>query len=64
MAWQKRHLYGKRSLVETAISRIKRINGGRLSSSPSGAKQNEVAICIKIANRNMTLARPVSVRVR
>jgi hypothetical protein len=29
MAWQRRHGYGKRSLVETAISRLKRINGGR-----------------------------------
>jgi Transposase DDE domain len=64
MAWQKRHRYGKRSLVETAISRIKRINGGRLTSRTFGAQQNEAAIHIKIANRNMTIARPVSVRVR
>jgi hypothetical protein len=64
MAWQRRHRYGKRSLAETAISRIKRINGGRLSSKTFGAQQNEVAIHVKIANRNMTLARPVSVRVR
>ena len=64
MAWQKRHRYGKRSLVETAISRIKSINGGRLTSRTFGAQQKEVAIHIKIANRNMTLARPVSVRVR
>jgi hypothetical protein len=64
MAWQKRHRYGKRSLVETAISRIKRINGGRLTSRTFGAQQNKVAMHITIANRNMTLARPVSVRVR
>ena len=64
MAWQKCHRYGKRSLVETAISRIKRINVGCLSSRTFGARQNEVAIHIKIANRNMTLARPVSVLVR
>jgi len=64
MAWQKRHRYGKRSLVETAISRIKSINGGRLTSRTFGAQQNEVAIHIKIANRSMTLARLVSVRVR
>jgi hypothetical protein len=63
MAWQKRHGYGKRSLVETAISRIKRINGGRLTSRTFGAQKNEVAIHITIANRNITLARPVSVRV-
>jgi hypothetical protein len=63
MAWQKRHGYGRRSLVETAISRIKRINGGQLTSRTFGAQQNEIAIHITIANRNMTLARPVSVRV-
>ena len=64
MAWQRRHGYGRRSLVETAISRIKRINGGRLTSRTFGAQQNEVAIHVKIANRNMMLARPQSERVR
>jgi len=43
--------------------RIKRINSGRLTSRTFGAQQNEVAILITIANRNKTLARPVSVRV-
>ena len=64
MAWQQRHGYGKRSLVETAISRINRINGGRLTSRTFGAQQNEVAIHVKIANHNMMLARPQSERVR
>lgn len=64
MAWQQRHGYGKRSLVETAISRIKRINDGRLTSRTFGAQQNEIALHIKIANRNVTLARPTSERVR
>jgi hypothetical protein len=64
MAWQRRHGYGKRSLVETAISRIRRINGGRLNSRTFGAPQNEVAIHITIANRNMTIARPISERIR
>ena len=63
MAWQRRHGYGKRSLVETAISRIKRINGGRLTSKSFGTQQTEVALHIKIANRNMTLARPTSMCV-
>jgi hypothetical protein len=40
------------------------IIGGRLTSRTFGAQQNEVAIHIKIANRSMTLARLVSVRVR
>jgi hypothetical protein len=64
MAWQRRHRYGKRSLVETAISRIKSINDGRLTSRTFGAQQNEVALHTKIANRNMQVARPVSERVR
>ena len=63
MAWQRRHRYGNRSLVETAISRIKRINSGRLTSRTFGAQQNEVAIHVKIANHHMTIARPASVRV-
>ena len=64
MAWRQRHGYGKRSLVENAISRVKRINDGRLTSRTFGSQQNEIAIHIKIANRNMLVARPVSERVR
>jgi hypothetical protein len=64
MAWQRQHRYGRRSLVETAISRIRRIDGGRLTSRTLEAHQNEVAIPIKIANRNMLLARPQSQRIR
>ena len=64
MAWQRRHGYGKRSLVETAFSRIKTINDGRLTSRTFGSQQNEIAVHIKIANRNMLIARPVSERVR
>jgi hypothetical protein len=64
MAWQRQHRYGRRSLVETAISRIRRINGGRLTSRTFGAQQNEVAIPVKIANRNMLIARPQSQRIR
>ncbi len=62
--WQRRHGYGKRSLVETAISRIKKITGGCLTSRTFGSQQNEVAIHIKIANRNMQVARPMTERVR
>jgi len=64
MAWQKRHGYGRRSLVETAISRIKRINDGRLTSRTFGAQQNEIAIHVAIANRQMLIARPCSERLR
>ena len=36
MAWQRRHGYGKRSLAETAFSRIKTINNGRFTSRTFG----------------------------
>lgn len=53
----------ERSLVETAISRIKKINDGGLTSRTFGAQQNEVAIHIAIANRKMLIARPLSERI-
>ncbi len=64
---QKPHHPGQvaiRALMETAISRIKRINDGRLISRTFGTQQNEVAIYIAIANRNMQVARPLTRRVR
>lgn len=64
IAWQRRLGYGKRSLVETAISHIKKINDGRLTSRTFGSQHNEIAIHIKIANRNMLVARPLTERVR
>lgn len=41
MAWQRRHGYGNRPLVETAISRIKKINDGRLTSRTFGPQQTK-----------------------
>lgn len=63
MAWQRRNGYGRRSLGETAISRVKRIDDGRLTSRTFGSQQNEIAIHIAIANKHMLIARPQSVRV-
>jgi hypothetical protein len=37
---------------------------GRITSRTFGAQQNEIAIHIKIASCHMTIARPVSERVR
>ena len=51
-------------MVETAFSRIKTINHGRLTSRTFGSQHNEIAVHIKIANRNMLIARPMSERVR
>jgi hypothetical protein len=38
--------------------------GGRLICRTFGAEQNEVAIHIKIANRNMFIAKPLSEHLR
>jgi hypothetical protein len=64
MAWQRRHRYGKRYLTETATSLTKRVNGRRLTTRSFGARQNETAIHIKNGNRDMTIARPASIRVQ
>jgi hypothetical protein len=53
----------RRIEIAVEIRSVIEINGGRLTSKTFGAQQNEAAIHIKIANRNMTITRPVSVRV-
>jgi len=63
MAWQKRHEYGKRSLAETAVFRIKKLNGGKLSARTFGAQQNEVAIQIAALNKMIRAAKPITIRV-
>ena len=63
MAWQKAHGYGRRSLVETTMGRYKSIIGGRLYARHGDAQPVELAIGIKVLNRMMNLAKPVSVRV-
>ncbi|MDH3660858.1 MAG: hypothetical protein OEU92_12685 [Alphaproteobacteria bacterium] len=63
MAWQKAHGYGRRSLVETTMGRYKSIIGDRLHARHDNAQPVELAIGIKVLNRMMNLAKPVSVRV-
>jgi len=63
MAWQKRHDYGKRALVETAVSRIKSLNKGRLTARTFGSQKTEVAIQVAVLNRMIRAAKPVTVRV-
>jgi hypothetical protein len=62
MTWQAATGYGKRSLVETAISRYKSIIGHRLRARSFGAQQTEVAIGCAVLNRMLACARPKSVR--
>ncbi len=58
MTSQKAHGYGLRSLVETAISRLKRRGGDRLA-----AQRKEVAIRLSAANKAIRHAKPVTVRI-
>jgi hypothetical protein len=63
MAWQKKSGYGRRALVETAISRLKRRGGDRLTARTFGAQCQEVAFRIAAANKAIRLAKPITIRV-
>lgn len=63
MAWQKAHGDGRRSLVETVISRLKRRGGDRLAARTIEAQRKEIATPIAVANKAIRHAKPVSVRV-
>lgn len=61
-ARQEEYGYGKRSLVETAIFRLK---GGveRLTGRMFGAQDSEIAFRISAANKAIRHAKPVIVRI-
>ena len=63
MAWQKATGYGRRSLVEAAIGRYKRIIGSRLRARMFAAQKGEIAIAIEALNRMIRVAKPRSVRI-
>lgn len=56
MGWQKASGYNWRALVESDISRYKRVIGDALQS-------NEVAIAVNVLNRMLEFGRPQSVRL-
>ena len=62
MAWQKATLYGRRTLVETAIGRYKTLIGPRLRSRNWRAQQAETVIGVAALNRMIHVAKPVSFR--
>ncbi|MEM1345933.1 MAG: IS5/IS1182 family transposase, partial [Pseudomonadota bacterium] len=62
MAWQKNHGYGKRALGETAVFRLKRGGGERLTARTFGAQKREVAFRISAANKAIRLAKPAMIR--
>lgn len=62
MAWQKRNEYGLRSLAETAVGRVKRLNGGVLRARTFGAQRKEVEVQIAVLNRMIRNGKPNTVR--
>ena len=64
MNWQKRHDYGLRALDETAMARVKRRNGGKLTARTFQSQQNEIAIQIGALNRSIRAAKPNTIRIR
>jgi hypothetical protein len=63
MGWQKTSGYNRRSLVETAISRLKRVIGPNLRSRTEPRRATEIAIAVHALNRMLELGRPKSVRI-
>ena len=60
---RKRHDYGLRALGETAMARVKRRNGGKLTARTFQSRQNEIAIQIGVFNRSIRVAKP-NTRIR
>jgi hypothetical protein len=61
--WQKRSGYTRRALVESAISRFKRVIGDGLRSRTEHRRATEAAIAVQALNRMLELGRPKSVRI-
>ena len=62
MNWQKTSGYNKRSKVEAAMSRYKRVIGDALKSRHDDRRTTEVAIAVKSLNRMNELGRAKFVR--
>src|SRR4051812_23407533 len=62
MGWQKASEYNSRALVESDVSRWKRIIGDGLRSQTDGRQASEVAIAADVLNRMLELGRPEYVR--
>jgi hypothetical protein len=63
IGWQKKSGYTRRALVETSISRFKRVIGDALRSQTDRRRATEVAIAVHALNRMLELGRPKSVRI-
>jgi hypothetical protein len=63
IGWQKASGYTKRSRVEAAIGRYKRVIGDGLRFHKDGRRTTEVAVAVYVLNRMLELGRPISVRI-
>jgi hypothetical protein len=63
MNWQKTSGGNRRSKVEAAIGRYKRVIRDALRSLEDARRQCEVKIAVKVLTRMLELGRPVCVRV-
>jgi hypothetical protein len=63
MNWQKASGYNRRSKVEAAIGRYKRLIGDALRSRKDARRVCEVKIVVKALNRMLELGRGICVRV-
>lgn len=63
MNWRKSSDYSKRSKVEAAMSRYKRVMGDTLKSRDDARRETEVAIAVKSLNRMRDLGQAICVRV-
>ena len=63
MGWQKTSGYNFRALLESDISRWKRVIGDGLRSRTDGRQKTEVAIATNALNHMLDLGRPEYVRI-
>jgi hypothetical protein len=63
MGWQRASGYNWRALVESDVSRWKRVIGVGLRSQTDGRQATEVAIAADVLNRMLDLGRPEYVRI-
>jgi hypothetical protein len=62
MRWQKTSGYNRRSKVETAIGRYKRVIGDALKSRADARRKTEATIAVKALNRMRELGRAQFIR--
>jgi hypothetical protein len=63
IGWQKQSGYTRRALVETSISRLKRVIGDALRSRTDRRRATEIAIAVHALNQMLAFGRPKTVRI-